>query len=71
MKWILIALLIVSPVTIWIIGKWLENFAYRTGFGWWIMVVAGLIAVAIGLIAVSGVTWLAVRKNPAKSLRYE
>jgi putative ABC transport system permease protein len=71
MKWVLLAVLIASPVIVWVTGRWSENFAYRTEFSWWIIPVAALIATAIALVTVSGMTWLAARQNPAKSLRYE
>jgi ABC-type antimicrobial peptide transport system permease subunit len=52
-------------------NKWLQSFAYRVDFSWWVFVLAGLIALAVALMTVS---WQAIRAalaNPVESLRYE
>jgi len=49
-KWVSIAFLIAIPIAWFIMHKWLENFAYKTGLSWWIFVLAGVIALAIALL---------------------
>jgi putative ABC transport system permease protein len=51
--------------------KWLENFAYRVDFSWWIYVGTGLL---IGLVAFLTVGYEAIKAawaNPVKTLRSE
>ncbi|MGD1892684.1 MAG: ABC transporter permease [Cyclobacteriaceae bacterium] len=68
---ILIALLIAIPVANYVMGEWLEQFAYRIGINWWLFVVPGILVVLIALLAVSGQTLKSARANPVKALRYE
>ncbi|MCJ7449846.1 MAG: ABC transporter permease [Bacteroidales bacterium] len=70
-KWVVIAIVIASPVAWFVMDKWLQNFAYRIGISWWIFVLSGAIAVAIALITVSWQSWKAAVKNPVETLRYE
>ncbi len=65
------AFIISIPVSVYLLKKWLENFAYKTTLDWWIY------AVAIGLtVLIAGVSiiWHVVKaatRNPVDSLRYE
>lgn len=68
---ILIALLIAVPVTNYFITEWLKGFAYRLEMRWWWFVVPGFGVLFIALLAVSGQTVSAARKNPVDSLRNE
>jgi putative ABC transport system permease protein len=70
-KWVSIAFLIAIPIAWFIMHKWLENFAYKTGLSWWIFVLAGVIALAIALLTVSLQSWRAASRNPVEALRYE
>jgi putative ABC transport system permease protein len=59
------------PIAYYVMNKWLQSFAYRVDFSWWVFVLAGLIALAVALMTVS---WQAIRAalaNPVESLRYE
>lgn len=69
--WIVIALVIASPIAYYITSKWLQNFAYQTTISWWVFAVSGLSALAIALITVSWQSWRAANRNPVESLRYE
>jgi putative ABC transport system permease protein len=68
---IFIALVIAIPVSLIIVRKWLESFAYKTGLSWWIFLLAGLLALIVAVFAVTLQTWQAARKNPVEALRYE
>jgi putative ABC transport system permease protein len=70
-KWVIIAFVIISPITWYVMHKWLQNFAYKTELRWWIFALAGIIALAIALITVSWQTWRAATRNPVEALRYE
>jgi putative ABC transport system permease protein len=52
-------------------NKWLEDFSYRIETGWWVFVLATLLAVTIAIITVSYQSIKAAMANPVKSLRTE
>ena len=70
-KWVLVAFIIAVPTAWYSINLWLENFAYKTALSWWVFLLAGLIILLVTLITVSWQTFIAARKNPVESLRYE
>jgi putative ABC transport system permease protein len=70
-KWVSIAFLIAIPIAWFIMHKWLENFAYKTGLSWWIFLLSGVLALGIALLTVSLQSWRAARRNPVEALRYE
>lgn len=70
-RWVVVAFIIASPITYFIMNKWLQNFAYRINLSWWIFLLAGLIAYAIALLTVSWQSFRAASRNPVEALRYE
>lgn len=71
LKLVIIAFVLASPVAFYLMNKWLQDFAYRINIQWWMFVVAGSIAVMIGLITISFQAIKAALVNPVKSLRTE
>jgi putative ABC transport system permease protein len=69
--WVLISILIATPLAYLAMYRWLENFAYKTELSWWIFALAGLLALVIALLTVSFQSWKAATKNPVEALRYE
>ncbi|GEM_PF-2147652 len=67
-KLVAVAFLIASPIAWFIMDKWLQNFACKTGFSWWIFGLSGIIALGIALLTVSLQTWRAATKNPVDAL---
>jgi len=70
-QWVLIAIIIATPISWFLMRKWLQNFEYRTDLSWWIFLLAGLFALIIALLTVSYQSYRAGRRNPVNSLRYE
>lgn len=70
-KLVLIALVVATPLAIWGVNQWLQDFAYRIHVGWWVFVVAGLSAVLIAVLSVSYQAIRAALSNPVESLRSE
>jgi putative ABC transport system permease protein len=66
-----IAVFVATPLALWIMNGWLQDFANRIDFTWWIIAIPSLVVIAIALVTVSLHTLKAARTNPAKSLRYE
>jgi putative ABC transport system permease protein len=71
LRLIVIAFLIAAPVAWYLMNQWLQEFAYRTTFSWWIFAVTVTGAIAITAIAVGYQTIRASLANPVKSLRSE
>ncbi len=69
--WVLIALVIATPVAYYTMDKWLETYAYKIPLCWWIFVSAGFIALGIALLTVSWQSWRVATRNPVEALRYE
>lgn len=66
-----ISIFIATPIAWWLMGKWLEEFAYRIELGWWMFALAGIIAVLVAFVTVSFQAIKAAIINPVKSLRTE
>ena len=71
LKLVFIAIVIASPVAYWVMGKWLDDFAYRIKIEWWMFVLAGILALAIAFLTVSFQSIKAALMNPVRSLRSE
>jgi putative ABC transport system permease protein len=70
-KLVFISIVIASPIAWWAMNKWLQDFAYRISISWWMIAVAGLVAITIALITISFQSIKAALMNPVKSLRTE
>jgi len=68
---ILLSIIIATPLTWWIIKKWLEGYPYQSGIHWYTFVATGLIVIFFALLAVAIQTIRAANTNPAESLKYE
>jgi putative ABC transport system permease protein len=71
MRLVIIAALIAFPVAGWAMHRWLQDFAYRVNIGWWVFLVAGLLALIIALVTVSVQAIRAALVNPVESLKAE
>src|SRR5260221_5237401 len=69
LKLIGLAVLIASPVTWWLLQKWLEDFAFRIEMNGWFLVIAAGAVVVIALVTVSWQSLKAARVNPVDSLK--
>jgi len=68
---ILISLIISTPLLIWGINKWLNNFSTKMDVSVWMFVFPVLIVILITMISVSAHTIRAARLNPVNTLKYE
>jgi putative ABC transport system permease protein len=71
LKLVLIAIVIATPVSWWMMNKWLQAFSYRVPIVWWMFALAGMVAIIIAMVTVSFQTIKAAVANPIKSLRIE
>ena len=70
-KLVVVAFLIASPVSWYIMNNWLQNYAYRINISWWVFFAAGFFAVLIAIGTISFQAIKAALANPVKSLRTE
>ena len=70
-KLVLISFVIATPIAWWFMNKWLQDFAFRINFSWWIFAITGIMALLIALVALSFQAIKAAISNPVKSLRTE
>jgi ABC-type antimicrobial peptide transport system permease subunit len=69
--WVIISIIIGSPIAWYVMNQWLKNYAYHITLNPWIFAVVGLIVLFIALLAVGLQSYNAARKNPVEALRYE
>ncbi len=68
---VVIATLLSVPPTIFVMDRWLSNFAYKTNIEWWIFALAFVIASGVITLTVMFQSYKASRINPVEALRYE
>ena len=68
---VLLAFIIAAPLAWWAMNKWLQDFAYRTTFSWWIFAASGALMLIIALLTISIQTVRSAVANPVRSLRTE
>ena len=68
---LIISFIIASPITYWLLLKWLESFAYRVTINPLLFFLGGFVALTIALLTISYHTVRSARSNPVDSLRYE
>jgi ABC-type antimicrobial peptide transport system permease subunit len=66
-----VAMVIASPLAWIAMSKWLQGYAYRIAFSWWMFVIAGVVTIFIAFVTVSFQAVRAAIANPVKSLRME
>ncbi|GAA4300273.1 ABC transporter permease [Compostibacter hankyongensis] len=66
-----ISFLIATPLSYYIMTRWLEGFNYRKDIGWAVFAVTGILALAVAACTVSFQAIRAATANPVKSLRTE
>ena len=67
----ILAILIATPSSWYIMNNWLNKFAYRIGIGIEIFLFAGFIAITVAITTISWQSVKAARRNPVDSLRSE
>ena len=70
-KLIFISFIVAFPVGYYLMGKWLESFAYRIEIQWWVFVLAGCMTLVIALGTIGWKSIQAATMNPVKALKDE
>ncbi|GAB3165387.1 ABC transporter permease [Telluribacter humicola] len=66
---IVISIVLASPVAWYIMHLWLQDFVYKVSIEWWVYVVAGAMAVGIGILSLSYQSIQAALMNPVKAIK--
>lgn len=66
-----VAFVVAMPIAWWVMDNWLDRFAYRIDIGVGVLLTAGLLALAFGLLTVGYQAARAALADPVESLRYE
>ncbi len=67
----LVASVIATPITYFLMKQWLGDFAYRIDQPFWVYVFALFLIVLIAVITVSRTTWKAATSNPVDAIKNE
>lgn len=71
LKLVIIAILIATPLSWYVMNKWLANYIYAVSIPWWMFVVTGVGAILIAFLTVGAQSVKAALVNPVKSLKSE
>jgi putative ABC transport system permease protein len=71
LKWVIAAVVVSVPVSVYLLRHWLVGFAYKTDLSIWIFLVAGLSGLVVAILTVSYQSLKSATRNPVKVLRYE
>jgi putative ABC transport system permease protein len=69
--WVVVANLISAPVSVFLIYKWHENYAFKAPVSLGIFIMAALATVLLALLTIGYTTVKAALSNPAESIRNE
>lgn len=71
LKLVLFAIFLGAPIAWYLMENWLQNFAYHINFKWWMVALAGGLALVIALLTVSLHAIRAAMANPIHALKDE
>ncbi|WKN44783.1 ABC transporter permease [Tunicatimonas pelagia] len=61
--------LFAAPIAYWLLNKWLQEYAYRTEWQWWIFAFPLLLLVGLSVLTTGGQSVKQALRNPADILR--
>ncbi len=68
---IVLAIVIATPIFYWLVGYWLEGFAYHTKIGAGLFMVSGIGTLLIAFIIVGIQSWKVATENPVNSIKVD
>lgn len=71
LKLIIIAVVLGLPLIYMSMNDWLNGYAYRIHFPWWVLSVAIVFIILFAFLTVSFQTWKLALLNPVKTIRHE
>ena len=70
-KMVLVAFVVALPISILIMMRWLQTFAYHTPLHWWVFLIALAIVLAVTSLIVLARSWRAAKEDPVNALYKE
>ena len=70
-KLVLIAIIVASPIAWYAMNRWLNGFAFHIAISWWILALAGVIALLTAFCTISYQSIKTALANPVNSIRSE
>jgi putative ABC transport system permease protein len=71
LRLVVVAFLISTPITWWLMNKWLQGYAYRVNIKWWVFGISCVAIICVALLTICFQAIKAAISNPVKSLRAE
>lgn len=71
LKLVFLSVFISVPAAVWLMHKWLEDYAYRVNISGWLLFAACAVTIVIAFVTVCFSSIKAALANPVKSLRTE
>jgi putative ABC transport system permease protein len=71
LKLVAVAVILASPIAWYVMNKWLQDFAYRVNLGWWMFLLAAIMAMIIAFLTIGIQALRAANSNPVRNLRTE
>jgi putative ABC transport system permease protein len=68
---VVIAAIVIVPISYYIISQWMSNFAYQTNMNYFLFVIVGALALIFAFFTVAFHSLKTARMNPVNSLRSE
>ncbi|MDP9047311.1 MAG: ABC transporter permease, partial [Bacteroidota bacterium] len=68
---VIISLIVSTPISYYVMYRWLQGYTYRSDVAWWIFVLTAFGAIIITLLTVSFQSIKAALANPIRSLKTE
>jgi putative ABC transport system permease protein len=69
LKLVILAIILGTPIALFGMKDWLQNFTFHVAIEWWLPVIAGIIVIVVALITVGFQSLKAAITNPVKSLK--
>jgi len=71
LRLVALAVVVGSPVAYWLMGRWLEGFAYRVSLGPGLFLAVAAVTLTIALVTVAGQAARAALADPVRAIRTE
>ena len=65
---LIVSFVISVPVSVYLAGEWLKNFAYKVPLDWMVYVISFFSILLLTVFVVTLQTWRTANENPVKSL---
>lgn len=65
----LVAIVLATPVSVWLMRRYLQDFHYAISFPWYVLPLAACVTLVVALLSILWQTWRAASANPVETLR--